>query len=102
MSGKPGRSGAPKKPSTLVNEALAILDQHLPQIFQVLIQKAEGGDGNCAMYLVDRALGKPKQSVGLDAKLAWGADDILKLIFEARASQQQQLEQPLELKEGVS
>lgn len=81
-------SGAKKQPSRLVNEALARCDQKFPEIYQTLIDKALGSphkthcpecrheftveycnpDANVAIYLVDRRLGKPRQSI--DARVA--------------------------------
>jgi len=61
MAGVAGRSGRKKKPSTLVNEALDRVDQHLPELFQSLIDRATQGDREAAIYLIDRRLGKPKQ-----------------------------------------
>lgn len=81
MSGIRGRSGRKKTLSTLVNEAIDSVDEALPDIFESLINKAKlkisvtcpeckqsfeipgGGDKDCAIYLADRRLGRPKQAI---------------------------------------
>ncbi len=63
MSGVKGRSGPRKSPSTIVNQALARCDKNFGDIFQVIIDRALGGDEKCAIYLIDRRLGKPHQSI---------------------------------------
>lgn len=47
----------------MINEALALNDKNFPAIFQVIIDKALKGDKECAIYLVDRRLGRPHQSI---------------------------------------
>ena len=61
--GVKGRSGRRIKPSTLVNRALEEVDKRLPDIFKALIARAVEGDREAQIYLIDRRLGKPKQSV---------------------------------------
>ena len=91
MSGIKGRSGRKKEPNALVNEALALVDQHLPDIFNALITKATGitkcpncgqpmvgfGDRDAQIYLIDRRLGRPKQETDLRVKgiIAFTAED---------------------------
>lgn len=77
MSGVKGRSGPRKQQSTLVNEALARIDQRLPDIFESLIKKAVEGDKDAAIYLIDRRLGRPHQSIDQRVKgvILFTADD---------------------------
>lgn len=97
MPGVKGRSGRKKEPRRLVNEALARADKHFPEIYQTLIDKALGSshtthcpqcqhefiiqgynpDANVAIYLVDRRLGKPHQSIDqrIKASVLVTADD---------------------------
>jgi len=68
MAGYKGKQGRKKKPNTLVNEALTLVDQHLPDIFQALIKRATEGDRDAQIYLIDRRLGRPKQETDLRVK----------------------------------
>jgi len=69
LAGKKGRSGRKKAISTLMAEAIDRVDQRLPEIFQILIEKALAGDKECAIYLVDRVLGRPRLSVDTRTRL---------------------------------
>jgi hypothetical protein len=69
LSGKKGRSGRKKSISTLMAEAIDGVDQRLPEIFQILIDKALAGDKECAIYLVDRVLGRPRLSIDANTKI---------------------------------
>ena len=55
-------------------EAIDRVDQRLPEIFQILIDKALAGDKECAIYLVDRVLGRPRLSVDTNTKLEFKLD----------------------------
>ena len=62
------RTGRKKLPATVVNEAIAGLKDDLPELFAQLKIKALNGDREAAIYLIDRAIGKPKQATELDIK----------------------------------
>ena len=71
--------GRPLKYSNLVKKALLQVDQRLPEIFNALIAKAIEGDREAQIYLIDRRLGKPKQSVEVTDESDIGAMVILGL-----------------------
>jgi hypothetical protein len=74
---KPG-GGRKKKPSTIIEEALnRVRVEELPGLLEVLIAKAKGGDRDSAIYLLDRVLGRPAQSIDnrVKVQLAYSADD---------------------------
>ena len=50
-----------------VEQAEKQIADRLPELIEILFKLAEGGDYKSAAYLVDRVLGKPRQSV--DAEL---------------------------------
>jgi len=54
------QGGRPKSVKKLVSEALDLVDQSLPSLFETLIGKANNGDREALIYLIDRRLGKPK------------------------------------------
>tara|TARA_Y100000310_G_scaffold340546_1_gene436667 strand:+ start:2349 stop:2684 length:336 start_codon:yes stop_codon:yes gene_type:complete len=66
MAGVKGKSGRKPMPSTLVNRALAKVDKRLPDIFEALITRALEGDREAQIYLIDRRLGKPKQTTDMN------------------------------------
>lgn len=101
MSGKPGRSGRRKKPSTLINEALALNDQNFPAIFQIIIDKALKGDKECAIYLVDRRLGRPHQSIDnrISAKIPVTAEAYRTAISDAEDYEREMLASQLLLEQ---
>jgi len=68
MSGVAGKSGRKKNISTLVRIAIDSVSQDLPLLFDSLTLRAKEGDREAAIYLIDRVLGKPKQSTELDIK----------------------------------
>jgi hypothetical protein len=68
LAGKKGRSGRKKSIRTLMAEAIDGVDQRLPEVFQVLIDKALTGDKECAICLVDRILGRPRLSIDANTK----------------------------------
>ena len=76
MAGRKGRSGRKRSISALVNKALEQVDQRIPELFNKLIEKGVQGDRECLIYLIDRRLGKPKQSTDVDLS---GADILVKL-----------------------
>ena len=72
MTGKKGRSGRQKRAIELArargkDDALSGVRRRLPEILQVLADKAAAGDKECAIYCVDRLLGRPRQE--LDQRL---------------------------------
>ena len=72
MSGKKGRSGRQKRAIELArsrgnDDALSCVRRRLPEILEVIVQKAEAGDKECAIYCVDRVLGRPR--LELDQRL---------------------------------
>lgn len=87
MSGKRGRSGRPRKPSTLVNEGLERVDQRLPELFEKLIDRALEGDKDCLIYLIDRRLGRPHQSIDqrIKGQVELTADAYLAALRQVRA-----------------
>lgn len=82
--GKPGRSGRRKKPNTIVNEAIDNLRKDLPQLFEQLRERALQGDRDSIIYLIDRAIGKPKQQTELTGGEEIGSSFFVAL-FEAIA-----------------
>ena len=96
MAGKKGRSGRKKGISTLMAEPIDGVDQRLPEIFQILIDKALAGDKECAIYLVDRVLGRPRLSIDANTRLEveLSADRIIQGIEAARERAQKYLEGP--------
>lgn len=67
MSGKKGRSGRKKEPTTVIKEALDKLEGDIPQLLASLKERAiEKGDIVALTYLIDRILGKPTQKSELD------------------------------------
>ena len=94
MAGKKGRSGRKKGISTLMAEAIDGVDQRLPEIFQILIDKALAGDKECAIYLVDRVLGRPRLSIDANTRLEveLSAERIIQGIEAARERARMYLE----------
>lgn len=79
MSGVKGRSGPRKKLGTQINEAMALLDKELPGLIQKLIDKAEKGDRDSLIYLIDRRMGKPRATVELEGAKEIGANLLVKI-----------------------
>mgnify|MGYP001558748239 CR=1 FL=1 len=44
-------------------QALALLDSSAPALIQMLLDKAQSGDRESAIYCLDRLMGKPRQQV---------------------------------------
>ena len=77
MSGKKGRSGRQKRAIELArargkDDALSCVRRRLPEILGVIVEKAEAGDKECAIYCVDRVLGRPR--IELDQRLTSSVD----------------------------
>jgi len=53
----------PPKKSTQIKKALAMVENHLPELFEVLVARAMDGDKDCLTYLIDRLMGRPHQSL---------------------------------------
>jgi len=78
MSGKAGCSGRKRDPTKEVKRMLdKISSDKLPNILWMMATKAEAGDKDFAMYLSDRILGRPHQSidnrVSGKVEMDWGA-----------------------------
>jgi hypothetical protein len=90
MSGKKGRSGRLPRAIELArargnDDALSCVRRRLPQILEVIVQKAEAGDKECAVYSVDRVLGRPRLEVDQRVKAEIGtlsASDYLQALRE--------------------
>ena len=72
MSGKKGRSGRQKRAIELArargkDDALSYVRRRLDELLEVLVEKGAAGDKECAIYCVDRVLGRPRQE--LDQRL---------------------------------
>ena len=63
MSGVKGKSGRKKVISTLMSEAVELVDESMPELFEKLKEKALAGDKDCLIYLIDRRLGRPRQEI---------------------------------------
>lgn len=63
MAGKPGRSGRRKAVGKQIDEAIASLDIELVELVNKLIEKAKDGDREALIYLIDRRMGRPHQSI---------------------------------------
>ena len=57
MSGVKGRSGPRKKLGTQIDEAMKALDSSLSVLVSKLIEKAEQGDRDALIYLIDKGWG---------------------------------------------
>jgi len=86
MAGKKGRSGRRKEIGTLVAEAMNKVDQSLPDIFEKLIERALEGDKDCLIYLIDRRMGRPHQSIDqrIKGEINITADQIVAAIDGAK------------------
>ena len=60
MSGVKGRSGRKGSYAAQLSRALGVIDKELPNLVTKLIEKANNGDREALIYLIDRRLGKPK------------------------------------------
>lgn len=67
MSGQKGRSGRRPQWESLAAGSMQLIERNLSGIFQVLIDKALAGNAECAIYLVDRKMGRPRQEI--DARI---------------------------------
>ena len=80
------------------DDALSHVRRRLPQILGVIVQKAEAGDKECAIYCVDRVLGRPRLELDqrVTAKVGTpSASEYLQACQEARKiSAQFMLEEP--------
>jgi len=91
MVGKKGRSGPKKSLTRQVNEAMELIDAKLPDIVAKLIKKAEEGDRDALVYLIDRRLGKPKASLDVEGGQELGAGLVVRL-FQILQEKQRELE----------
>ena len=104
MSGKKGRSGRLPRAVELArargkDDALSCVRRRLPEILQVLADKAAAGDKECAIYCVDRVLGRPRieldQRTKSDIDLTLDPSRILQAARESREIEAQWLEREL-------
>ena len=84
MTGVKGRSGRKRAPTRIVTEALAALCADVPELLEALRNYAMGNpiicehcgkalkarkpDPDAIIYLIDRAIGRPKQETSIDLK----------------------------------
>lgn len=91
---KKPRAGRPKGFKRQVDEAMSIIDQELPNIITLLVQKAKEGDRDALIYLIDRRMGKPKQQTEIKGAEELGAG-MLAMIYRAVAeARRRQIEAP--------
>ena len=93
MSGKKGRSGRQKRAVELArargkDDALSCVRRRLPEILQVLADKAAAGDKECAIYCVDRVLGRPRISLDqrMRAEIEIDPDEYMRALQKAQES----------------
>ena len=80
MAGKGGRRpGAGRKPKRLdpvtqspIRAADLVLAKNLPQLLEVALALALGGDKTMLIYCIDRVMGKAVQPIDLDVKRTAG------------------------------
>jgi hypothetical protein len=63
MSGVKGRSGGKPKPKTLMDRALRAANEAIPELMASLVRRGIEGDKECAIYVIDRVMGRPAISV---------------------------------------
>ncbi len=97
MSGVAGRSGRRKNFKHQIYDAINNVDANIGEIFQTLIDKAKGGDKECAMYLVDRVMGRPRQEIDqrVKAMVIVSPDDYEMAVRVAIADEKKLLELPV-------
>ena len=111
MAGVKGRSGRKRVPGKAISMALdRVAERDLPEIIAKLVEKAKNGDKDCAIYILDRVLGRPHQSI--DARIKGDIEvnaDKLRLAIEKAAEYQRitlervvlpQIEGNLQLSDG--
>ena len=102
MSGRKGRSGRLPRAIELArsrgkDDALSCVRRRLPQILEVIVQKAEAGDKECAVYCVDRVLGRPRIELDQRVKAEIGtlsASDYLQAMRELETNRADFLQLP--------
>lgn len=102
MSGIKGRSGRRKPLGKQIDEAMKLLDAQLPTLISKLITKAyDDNDREALIYLIDRRLGKPKQSTILEDPdgEALGVGLVTK-IYEVMAERRRELDTPKLIGDG--
>ena len=62
--------------------------RRLPEILEVIVQKAAAGDKECAIYCVDRVLGRPRISLDqrLRTEVEISPDDYMRAVQKAQES----------------
>ena len=103
MSGVKGRSGPRKPLGKQIDEAMKRLDEGLPALISRLMKKAEEGDREALIYLIDRRMGKPRQQTELDIT---GGDklgaNLLVELFQIMAQKKRELETTIKVEEITS
>jgi len=94
MSGIKGRSGRRKPLGKQIDEAMKRLDAELPDLVAKLILKASDGDRDALIYLIDRRMGKPKQSTDIDITggVELGKTTILEIFRQANEARRRLVE----------
>lgn len=97
---RPG-AGPKRKPSNIIRDAIDNDAQNLPSYFLKLSEMALKGDKEALQYLIDRHLGKPKQSTDIDLKGGEGLGlSALKVLIEGMARRKIEIESQKLLGEG--
>jgi len=118
MSGKKGRSGRRKEPTTLMREALERLRGNASELLEELKQAAlestkeitcpackhkhtiaSSGDIQALTYLLDRIYGKAKQSMEVEGTVSLPPDFVRNLLEEAWARHKLSLQPQIEVLE---
>mgnify|MGYP003145177599 CR=1 FL=1 len=87
MSGVKGRSGRKGSKAKQVSKALNQIDMAMPSLIWKLIERAQNGDREALIYLIDRRLGKPTQAIDVEGgeKLGTGlVVELFKLLAEKK------------------
>ena len=78
-----GGPGSGERPGIhrLLTEAYHRIDQHLPEIFEMLCVKAKEGNVDAAREILDRRFGKAKQALEIEGTLS--VDQVITLVNRA-------------------
>ena len=103
MVGIKGKSGRQPSWTSQVNKALKSLDASLPTLIEKLITRAETGDREALIYLIDRRMGKPRQEIDnrVTATVSMSADDYKIAAMKALEAQDRFLNGPVVTVEAV-
>ena len=100
MAGIKGRSGRRKPLGKQIDEAMQLLDAELPGLVSKLIEKAGEGDRDALIYLIDRRMGKPKQTTEIEGGEKLGTGLIVEL-FKVLSEKQRELEARKEITDAI-